>query len=157
MDPRRELAAVNRHLDEYSRVVGDDVLWAPFDAANTTSDPVYDEPGARAYLTPVRVRTLWVNKVEADKRYENGERYDVFDHLTAAVSLNAIRNYGIPVPTDDTKRIYDLWKYRGQYWSIDDWEFIGRLAGDDTIIGIRAVQVQFSADFPFEKSLPIEQ
>ncbi len=152
MDPRRELSYINQNLDEYSYSVGEWVYWAAFDPDHSVMNTVYDEAGDRAYFTPIRVQTLWINKVEAGKRFQGGgaERYDVYDHLTAAVSLNAIRNFGIPVPTDDFKRIYDVLKYRNLYWGIDDWEYIGRLAHDDVVIGIRAQQIQPSADFPFE-------
>lgn len=153
MDPRRELAQINRHLDTMSYTVGDSVLWSAIDLAASVIDDVYDEPGERVYRPAVAVQTIWLDKAEKGKRYEQGERYDVFNHLNGAVSLNAIRAFGIPVPTDDTKRVFDVWKYRGQYWEITDWEYSERLAGDDVIISVSASQLQLAADFAFEPGI----
>jgi hypothetical protein len=155
VDPRRELGEINRHLDSHARVIGEVVEWAAFDSTNSTRDDVYDEPGERVYLTPIRVTTLWINKIEADKRHDQ-DRYDVMQNLRGAVSLNALRAYGIPDPTADSERVHDLLRYRGKVWQINDWEYIGRLASDDTVIGFRAVEATLGDDYPFETPLSIE-
>lgn len=150
MDTRRELQLNRKQLDVYHRKVGENVLWAAYDPSHTVIDNVYNEPGTRVYTTPVEVQTLWINLTEGGKRLDD-ERYDVRDHLNLAVSVEALRNAGIPDIFDDPIRVFDIFQYWSRSWAIVDYEILGRFRQEDSsTIAILASEIDLPGDYPFE-------
>lgn len=155
MDSRRELIGIRKQLDQYHRTIGENVWWATYDQVNTTEDDVYNEPGFRVYKTPVSVQTLWINLVEGGKRLDD-ERLDVKNHLSFAVSTEALRNAGVPDVFADDMRIFDIIKYWDRFWSITDWEIMGRFQSrDSSTIAIVANEIDVPGDYPFEAPEPL--
>lgn len=155
IDVRREKDAINDELDRFWRTAGQYVWWAPFDPVNTTIDPVYNEPGQRMYLQPIKVQMLWVNVTESGASY-NPERTDTTDTIRMAISIRALRECGVPNVDDSGGRILDMFKYRDLYWEVQQYEILERLAGDDIIVQVQGVQAILSEDNPFEANLPLE-
>jgi len=155
MDGRRELTLIRKQLDGYHRRIGESILWAPYNSDLSFSDPVYNEPGRRVYDMPVVVPTLWINKVEAGKRLDD-ERIDLRNHISFAVSAEALRNVGVPNIFDDDQRVFDLIKYWGKYWSIADYDVMGRFRQEDSsTIAVLANEVDVDGDYPFENPVTL--
>lgn len=156
MQTRRELHHIRKELDWYHRSIGETIMWASYDAGNSEADDVYNEPGGRSYRTAVPVQTLWINVTEAGKRIDE-ERFDNRNQVSLAVAVHAFRNAGVPDVLNDNERVFDVFKYWGRVWSVQDYEIIARFPQEDSsTIGIQAVEVDLRSDYPFEPGLSIE-
>lgn len=148
-DLRRETYYVNKRHDEYGRLLGRTVLWACFDRANSLVDETYNESIGRAYKTPIKVPLLWITAIEGVTNY-TPDRLRTTDQVRAALSLNQARGVGMADPTSDDERIHDVFRYRGQWYQISDWEVRADSRGDDWTIGLSGFQFKPGEDFPYD-------
>lgn len=152
MDLRRERSHIERKGFRYIQdTVGESVLWIEYDAFNSSSHNVYDEPtigAGRAWKPPVLVPALWVNESE-DSRSNSPEGRLPTNALRLGVTLTALTKAGISVPDDYRRHLNDVLFYRRNFWKVSDYQIRGRLRRS-IIVGVAASQVKVDDDMPFD-------
>ena len=164
IDTRREALHIEREFTRYQGKVGENVIWFPFDTANSQYSGTYDE-GGRAYLPGINVPIMWVDQIEAPEQYlPEGKR--PVQGLRFAVSAKALYEVGLSDReahghrTWDVGLINDSWfndrsndicYYNGRYYEISNYQIRGRIR-EDVIVGITCTETypedEYNFDFP---------
>jgi len=110
---KREHTLRKRAIRDYQGQIPYWVNWFVFESR--TTHPIYDEPGERTYKGPYRVPILWVFDEEGSDRLGTAGRR-VVRMATFAVSVQALRNHGVPLDPDD--RQLDMVEWDGFRWDV---------------------------------------
>lgn len=162
LDMRRELSRIHTEFDRQAAVIGESVLWFPFDADNTQYLDVYDEFAERAFQTPRYVTVLWVDQIEDPEQYSDSGRRPT-QRLRFAVSTRMLDEADIttteahggrvwdPIPAAQEgrpasqirrDRLNDVVYYDGRFYGISNYQIRGRAKTADALIGVTAIEMQ---------------
>jgi hypothetical protein len=135
------------------------VYWYLYDAANSPSDPLFDESsntGEKRYGKRSIVHVLWWFDTEGGDRL-GGEGRDLVRNLVVGVTVGALRNAGIEPDPDAI--VNDIIKFRGWFWEITGATFTSESAitneadhymGDDSTVRVECVRRFPVSDMPFD-------
>jgi hypothetical protein len=151
VDIRREREMIRRKgFDFAQKTVGEAVLWIEYDALNSETHNVYDEPtigAGRAWKSPILVPVQWVNESEAGRANDVAGRLPT-DSIRFAVDMRTLRRCGLSAPEDSRRHLNDLIVYRRNFWRVGDYQKLGRLR-ETTMVGVRASQIHAGDDMPW--------
>ena len=155
MDLRTERAHINTGYDWWQSNLGEAVAWFEYDAVNSSSHSVYDEPtvdATRIWKPVIFVPVLWVIRSEDDE-LNTEEGRTTTDTLRLAVPMDTLRKVGLSKPDDAARHLRDLIVYNRTYWNVGSYQRRGRLRSSNVIVGVNCTRVYESDDMPFD-SLP---
>lgn len=159
MDARVELGLIRRRYREYSRNVGESVVWYEFvpfgNAASSTGsyfDDVYDEgvsgTGGRKYNNGIVVPVLMITETEDQKRSIPEGRQPV-EVVNLVASIEDFRLAGITHPWEYKNHLNDMFLYDGRYFTVTSYKVRGRIK-DDIIIVVEGLEVYINQEYPFD-------
>lgn len=159
MDIRTELSLIRGRYREYSRLVGESVIWYEFtpfgNAASSTGsyyDDVYNEGvsggGGRKYRNGVIVPVLMITETEDQKRSIPEGRQPI-EVVNLVASIDDFRTAGITSPWEYKGHLNDLFFYDGRYFTVTSYKVRGR-AKDDIIVVVEGLEVYLNQEYPFD-------
>jgi len=159
MDVRTELGLIRKRYREYSRSVGESIIYYEFlpfgNAASSTGsyyDDVYDEgvqgTGGRKYKNGIILPVLMITETEDQKRSIPEGRQPI-EVVNFVASVEDFRSAGVSNVWEYKNHLNDLFTYDGRYFTVTSYKIRGR-AKDDIIIVVEGLEVYMNQEFPFD-------
>lgn len=159
MDVRTELGHIRKHYREYSRKVGESIIYyefIPFGNAASSSgsyfDDVYDEGikgvGGRKYKNGIILPVLMITETEDQKRSIPEGRQPI-EVVNFVASVEDFRSAGMTSVWEYKTHLNDLFVYDGRYFTVTSYKVRGR-AKDDIIVVVEGLEVYFNQEYPFD-------
>ena len=158
MDPRSELGLIRKQYKEYSRNVGESVIWYEFTpfasaaSAGSFDEDVYNEgvggSGGRKYSNGLVVPVLMIQETEDQKRAIPEGRQPI-QVVNLVASVDDFRNAGISEPYEYRKHLNDLFQYDGRMCTVTSYKVRGRLK-DDIVIVVEGLEVYTAQEFMYD-------
>jgi hypothetical protein len=146
----RDVLSMYRGLDKYQKLTGEYVRWYQYDAANSTSNPVYDEGPSRRWLPSIQVPVLFVLFQQPPNNPTEAGRYTVADvHFT--VSYDQLVKAGISQPSVSDLHFSDRIEWDGKLFDLEDYRLQGYVHGTYMTVGVDGHQVkeeELEQDYP---------
>ncbi len=157
MDLRTEVGLIRKHYREYTRNVGEAIIWyefLPFGSASAGSyfDSVYDESasgtGGRQYKPGVVIPVLMITETEDQKRSIPEGRQPV-EVTNFVASVQDFRDAGVSEPWEYRKHLNDMFLYDGRYFTVTSYKIRGR-AKDDIVVVVEGLEVYYQQEYVFD-------
>jgi hypothetical protein len=153
VDDRRELNAIFRHYDRFTRGMGEQVEWFELDKTNSTTHAVYDESPNKVYYAPHRVTVVGIDQTEMPAEQSQEGRHTT-NMIHFGVTAQALREAGVTnVHGQAQQHLNDVVAWDGRFFAVTSYQVRGRVRAD-VVIGVTAVEVMEFEEYVFDTNPP---